>query len=165
MNPKADVVIFNVDVKRKGEYQLIVKREGKASMKDLTKYGTFCISAKREMIHFNNIYFHLQFGGGTKYSCGEDTLFLQDCYKNKLDIYITKSLIATLEHNESMWFRGYTDKYFYDKGVLYYKINKRLAVLFALYHCIKHKNLYESYGFKKAFYRMKKGIMECKYRA
>lgn len=161
-NPKADVVIFNMNVSRDGKKKVLVSKEGKVSRKGVTKYGTFCISARREKLHFYNITFHLQFGGGTKYSCGEDTLFLQDCCKEKLQIYTTKQFIGNVDHGESTWFNGYTDKYFYDKGVLYYCINKRLAVLFALYHCLKHKATYHEYGWKQAFTQMRKGILYCR---
>lgn len=162
-NPKADVVIFNMNVSRNGLLKPIVSKEGRASGKELTKYGTYCISAKREKLHFNNITFHLQFGGGTVYTCGEDTLFLQNCYAEKLQIYTTKNYIANVDHGESTWFKGYTDKFFYDKGVLYYCINRKWAVFFSLYHCFKHRKMYETYGWKNGFAQMKKGVMYCKH--
>lgn len=161
-NSKADVVIFNLDVRRKGSYKPVVVKEGRALKKDLTKYGTFCISARREKLHFNNITFNIQFGGGTVYSCGEDSLFLQDCCKNKLRVYTTKNYIGTLKHGESTWFRGYTDKFFYDKGVLFYLINKNFAELFAIYHCFKRRKLYKEYGWIKAFCQMRNGVWKYK---
>lgn len=161
-NPKADVVIFNMNVTRDNKKKILVSKEGRVSKKGVTKYGTYCISAKREKLHFHNITFHLQFGGGTKYSCGEDTLFLQDCCKNKLKIFTTKCFIGDVDHGESTWFKGYTDKYFYDKGVVYFCISNTLAVPCALYHCIKHRNTYREYGWRKAFSQIKKGIAYCK---
>lgn len=160
--PDADMVIFNIDRNRNGVITPIIKKEGKAATKDVTRYGTVCVSAKREKLHFHNITFHLQFGGGAKYSCGEDTLFLQECCRKKLKIYITKKTLGFVYKGDSSWFNGYTDKFFYDKGVLYYCINQRLAVPFALYHCIKHKTLYCDYGWIKAFLQMRKGILFCR---
>lgn len=160
-NPQADVVVFNLHKKRAdGSIQSVVTKEGQASKKDLTRFGTIFISAKREKLHFRNIFFHLQFGGGALYSCGEDTLFLQDCKKKGLHIYITKKTIGAFEQGESTWFNGYTDKFFYDKGIVYYLIDRNLASLFALYHCLKHRKLYREYGWKKAFVQMRKGILK-----
>lgn len=159
-HPQADVVIFNMMVRRNGDFSPIVLREGRASRKELTRYGTFCISAMREKLHFANITFHLQFGGGARYSCGEDSLFLQDCCNNKLKCFKTEEYIGNVDHGESTWFRGYTDKFFYDKGVLYLLINRHLATWFALYHCFKHRELYGEYGWRRAFSQMMKGIYD-----
>ena len=161
-NPKADVVIFNMHRTRDGKTKLVVTKEGKASKKSITGYGTYCVSARREKLHFHNITFHLQFGGGAKYSCGEDTLFLQDCSKKKLQIYTTKQFIGDVDHGTSTWFNGYTDKFFYDKGALYYSIDHNLAELYSLYHCIKYRDTYKDYGWKNAFFQMRKGILCCR---
>ena len=161
--PQADIVVFNIDRNCAGQMVPIVKREGKATRKDLAKYGAVCVSGRREKLHFHNITFHLQFGGGAKYSCGEDTLFLQDCCTQKLKIYITKQTLGYVNIGDSSWFRGYTDKYFFDKGVVYFCINNHLAELVALYHCVKHRNRYKDYGWKNAFLQTRKGILHCKH--
>ena len=162
-NPLADVVIFNLNKKYEdGHMKPVVVREGSASSRDITKYGTIFISARRERLHFNNISFHLQFGGGTKYSCGEDTLFLQECYKKGLRIYTAVQTIGSFELGESTWFKGYTDKFFFDKGVVYYCINRKLAIFLSFYHCFKHRKKYKEYDWKKGFLQMRKGVLQCK---
>lgn len=157
-NPQADVVVFNMNVQRDGITKPIVLREGRANRKALAKYGTFCISARREKLHFKNIMFHLLFGGGTQYSCGEDTLFLQDCCKHRLKCYQTIRYIGSVEHGQSTWFKGYTDKYFFDKGVLYYAVDKRICKMLSLYHCAKHRKMYAEYGWVKGWKKMCEGI-------
>lgn len=160
-NPKADVAIFNLNRKGKnGEISAMVSKDCIASQKDITKYGTVFVSGRREKLHFHNIMFHLQFGGGTKYSCGEDTLFLQECYLKGLHIYTTVKTIGIVKIGDSSWFKGYTDKFFFDKGVLYYLINSNMAVFYALYHCFKHRQLYHDYGWGKAFIKMRQGILK-----
>ena len=80
-HPDADVVIFNLKMKRgENSYFDRVTKEGRVSRVSATKYGTYCISARRERLRFANVCFHLDFGGGTKYSSGEDSVFLQDCF-------------------------------------------------------------------------------------
>lgn len=158
-HPKADVVIFNMRVKRGGsEFETLVHKEKRVNKKSAAKYGTFCISARTEKLRFANIFFHLSFGGGTKYSCGEDTIFLQECLSKGLRVYTCKNLIGTVDHGESTWFKGFTDKYFFDKGVLFYKISPFWSKQIALYHCFKHRGMYKEYGWFNAYKQAIKGI-------
>lgn len=62
--------------------------------------------------------FNLLFGGGAKYSCGEDSIFLAGVLKAGLKVWTIPGYIGTVTHGDSTWFNGYTDKYLYDKGVL-----------------------------------------------
>lgn len=158
-HPDADVVIFNFKMKRgEGEFFERVKKEGRVGRRGAVKYGTYCISARRERLRMANIFFHLDFGGGATYQSGEDTLFLQDCLKKKLRVYATKELIGVLDHGASTWFRGYDDKYFFDKGVLFATAFPRACRLYALVHCVKKRKKYGDYGWKKGYRQMCLGI-------
>lgn len=162
-HPKADVVIFNFKMRRgEGAYYDRVKKAGRLSRRTATRYGTYCITARTEKLRMANIFFHLQFGGGAKYSSGEDSIFLQDCIKKGLRVYATKELIGKLDHGVSTWFKGYTEKYFYDKGVLFAMIAGRSAYLTALYHCVKHKKKYQEFGVNQAIAKMYEGIRYAK---
>lgn len=160
-HPDADVVVFNLQMQRRnGERCERVTREGRLSRKSALKYGTACISAKREKLRYLNIYFHLDFGGGTKYSSGEDSIFLQDCIKKKLNVYASKSMIGSLNQGVSTWFKGYNDKFFFDKGVLFSTIFPNFCIPFAFAHCLKHRLVYSEYGWLNAYKMMKKGVKE-----
>lgn len=162
-HPEADMVLFNFLIRRKNEeFRHRVTKTQRVRKKSATKYGTYCISARREKLRFANICFHLDFGGGTKYSCGEDTIFLQECIEKGLKIYSTTTLIGVVDHGESTWFNSYNDKLFYDKGILFYFISKRFCRFYALYHCLKHRKKYSEYGWKKAYGHMLKGISYAK---
>jgi glycosyltransferase involved in cell wall biosynthesis len=158
-HPDADVVIFNLKMKR-GENSFFerVTKEGRVSRLSAIKYGTYCISARRDKLRFANVYFHMDFGGGTKYCSGEDSVFLQDCYRKRLKVYATKALIGVLDHGESTWFKGYNEKYFFDKGVLFATLFPAECYGYALIHCIKKRNKYKTYGWKKGYWQMLKGI-------
>lgn len=159
-HPDADVVIFNFKMKR-GEtvfFDRVVK-EGKINRRSATKYGTYCISARKSKIRFANVFFHQEFGGGTTYSNGEDSIFLQDCFRKKLKVYTCKSHIGILDHGVSTWFKGYTDKYFFDKGVLFSVLFPVLCYMCALFHCYKYRKKYNEYGWYTAFRQMVKGIV------
>jgi hypothetical protein len=157
-NPKADVIVFNMKQRREGEIlQDSVFKNGFIGRKKASPYGTFLIGFRSARIKAQNVMFHRMFGGGTEYSCGEDTIFLQDCIKKGLKVYRTTALIGTVIHSESTWFKGYSDKYFYDKGVIYNYLFPFLAKPLCFYHVIKHRKMYKGYGVKKAIHQMWKG--------
>ena len=161
-HPDADVVIFNFKVSRNGSNpKETISKTKKLKRKNLS-YGTYSISVRRSVVSWHNIKFHHQFGGGTPYSCGEDTKFLNDCFENNLTVYICSELLGKVDHKESIWFKGYTDKFFIDKGVLFYSLVGRFATLAVVYHCIKHRKEYAEYGWKAAAKLMVKGARQAK---
>lgn len=158
-NPKADVIIFNVKESRDGKpLSDYVTKNRFVGRKGVSSFATFTIGFRTQRIKEKNIVFHRMFGGGTEYSCGEDTIFLQDCIKKGLKIYTCTSTIGKVQHTESSWFHGYTEKYFMDKGVLYHYLYPRLSKMLAIYHVLKHRDVYSEVGVKKAVSLMWKGI-------
>lgn len=122
-NPEADVIIFNLYEKKPSRY--IIKEKFKVNFKNYMRFGAARIAFRTRRITKNGICFNQHFGGGTEHSAGEDVLFLTDCLKKKLNIIAVPVFIAYLtEDRESTWFEGYTDKFFKDKGVLFYYISK-----------------------------------------
>lgn len=161
-HPDADVVIFNFVVTRNGsEPRNIINKTQKLKSKKLS-FGTYAISVRRSAIEWHNIFFHRQFGGGTAHSCGEDSMFLNDCFDKGLTVYVCDKTLGKVNHKESTWFDGYTDKYFVDKGVLFYSLVGWKSLPIAVYHCIKHRKEYSEYGWVKAFFMMKAGIKTAK---
>lgn len=113
-NPKADVIIFNIDEnvprRHKNKKSFYTKKTG---------YGAVRIAVRRIKAQMHGISFNLHFGGGTHFSHGEDSLFLSYCVKEGLKILVVPESIAMLtEERGSTWFQGYNDKYFFDAGVL-----------------------------------------------
>lgn len=154
--PDADVLIFNLNEKTPRRHKNTCIN--KINSLNYAKYGAARIAFRTKSIHLNGIFFNTMFGGGCEYSCGEDTLFLKDCLKKGLNIFGVPAAIASIEDGNSTWFNGYTDKFFFDKGVLYYFLNKKLCCVHALYHCLKHRKKYNEYGWKNAFCKMQEGI-------
>ena len=153
--PEADMLIFNLEGGKKRFRHTKVTR---IHLGNYGKFGAARLAFRREALQFSGVMFHTMLGGGCKYSCGEDTLFLRDCLKKGLKIYGVPASIAGIQDETSSWFRGYTDKYFFDKGVLYYLLNRRLCRLHAVVHCLRYRKKYMEYGWGKAALRMMKGI-------
>lgn len=79
------------------------------------KIGSWQISFRRSKI-YNKVRFCEKMGSGTGNGGGEENKFLVDCIKKGLKIIYVPDLIATVAQTQSMWFHGYTKKYWIDRG-------------------------------------------------
>ncbi len=157
----ADVLIFNIETT--GNDEIAQGRRQNRKVKrvrwyNYMNYGAVRIACRRERIFQNNIWFSDLFGGGAKYSCGEDTIFLSDCLKNKLKIYCVPITIATVDQSSSSWFNGYNEKYFIDKGALLRKTSPIMYRLFIRYYAFKMRT--KDLGYCKIIKLCKKGAKE-----
>ncbi|MBM7606286.1 glycosyltransferase involved in cell wall biosynthesis [Metabacillus crassostreae] len=142
-NPKADMILFNVPILKKNGQKIIkVKENKRVSFFNSLKYGTVNIAYRREKIIKRNIFFSLLFGGGARYGCGEDSIFITESLKKGMKIYSNKSIIAEIQEGESTWFTGYNEKFFFDKGALFAAISKKGAYLLAIQFIIRKRKLY-----------------------
>lgn len=163
-NPDADVITFNfkVDPSRATYYN---KEERPIRWYNYGRYPTFSVAARLEALRKANVSFSLLFGGGAKYSNGEDSLFLHDCLKKGLRLYASIQEIGEEIYRESTWFKGYNEKFFVDRGVLYHYLYGRMAKLFSLRFLYANKGeMCKEISLKEAYGMMKKGITEGKLR-
>ena len=160
--PFADVLIFNIDVceERRTYYNYDYER---VTWKKSGRYPTYAIAARMESLDAAGIEFSPYFGGGAKYGCGEDSLFLMDCLRADMNIFCVPVTLGREEERPSTWFRGYNEKYFEDKGVLYRCLYGRLAGAVALRFILKHrKTQCNEVPAGRAYKLMKKGIRKAK---
>lgn len=159
-NPKADLITFNfkVDERRRTYHN---DRERRIRWYNYGRYPTFAVAARLEALRKANVSFSLLFGGGAKYSNGEDSLFLRDCLKAGLAMYTSTEEIGEEVYRESTWFRGYDEKFFWDRGVLYHFLYGSMAKLFSLRFLYAHREeMCREISLKEAYQLMKKGIAE-----
>lgn len=157
-HPEADMILFNVKVSpaRRTYWNEKVKR---IRWYNYGRYPAYSISGKLDSLRRANVHFSLLFGGGAKYSNGEDSLFLRDCLKSGLKIYAVPVCIGEETERESTWFHGYTKKFFTDRGVLYYYLYGKLSRIFALRFLLKNKKeMCAEIPFKEAYALIKEGI-------
>lgn len=156
--PYADMLLFNIKVapSRRTYWNEQVKR---IRWYNYGRYAAYSISAKLDSLRRANVYFSLLFGGGAKYSNGEDSLFLRDCLRAGLKIYAVPVCLGEEVERESTWFHGYTEKFFMDRGVLYHYLYGKSAWILALRFLLKNKGeMCVEIPFKKAYMLMKEGI-------
>ncbi|MBO4882749.1 MAG: glycosyltransferase family 2 protein [Lachnospiraceae bacterium] len=140
-HPEADMLLFNVKV---CDERRTYWNEDFHAVKwyNCGRYPAYSIAARGSALKMSGVKFSLLFGGGAKYSNGEDSLFLNDCLKKGLKIFATPVCIGEEIPRPSTWFKGYTDKFFYDRGVLYHFLYGGTAKLWGIRWLLKMKPQY-----------------------
>lgn len=157
-HPEADILLFQFDVcaERKTYDTKVFKR---VYWYNSGRYPTFCMAIRVNRVKERNITFSLLFGGGALYSNGEDSLFLQECLKKGLKVYATPVLLGQEVARESTWFQGYTEKFFYDRGVLYKHLYNNIAYVISWRFLWKHRHkMCRTIPIKEAYKYMNQGI-------
>lgn len=117
--PDADVIFFAMDYTKDG--QIIDRRRHKTKRLhtwNSLRYGAARMAIRREAVEKKRLAFSTLFGGGCRYSSGEDTLFILDAIRSGLRVYSHSYVIGSCAKDSSSWFSGYHEKYFYDRGAL-----------------------------------------------
>lgn len=151
--PNADFIVFNVRVHYPDKTVERVSKPGRVRFFNSLKYGTVTFSFYRNAIIRKNIFFSLLFGGGAKFSSGEDTLFIWTCLKRGLKVYAEETVIADVYNYESSWFEGYNDKFYKDKGALFKALEPRWHLLLNLQLAIRKR---KEYGAEKSLFEILK---------
>lgn len=141
--PESDFIIVNYDVKctngRKGAISATKRK--RVHWWNSQRYGTCRFAIRRDKVIKKNIFFSLLYGA-SKYSHGEDSIFIMDCLKNQLKVYTSNINVGVLDCNNSSWFNSYNEKYFFDTGALMYAINPFFYKLFILVTFFRHRKVY-----------------------
>lgn len=161
-HPEADMLLFNVQA-MPGRETYHTDCFGRVRWYNCGRYPTYSFAVRTERIHQKNITFSLLFGGGARYSNGEDSLFIRDCLKAGLKVYKVPVNIGHERVRESTWFTGYNTKFFTDRGVLYRYLYGPLAKPMALRFLLAHKAVMcQEIPWKNAYQIMCRGIREVK---
>lgn len=159
-NPKADMLIFNIAVEESRRTYYNTERK-RVHFYNCGRYGAVSFAFRTARLKESGVTFSLLFGGGAKYSNGEDSLFIKDFMKKGYRVYTAPVLIGREEAGESTWFEGYQDKFFFDRGVLYAFLYGSLAYPMAVRFLLAHKNrMCREKTVKEALSLMKRGIRQ-----
>lgn len=161
-NPQADMIIFNIAVEEERRTYHITDRK-RVRWYNCGRYGAVSFAIRRESLLRSGITYSLLFGGGAKYSNGEDSLFLTQFINKGYRVYTAPVTIGREEAGESTWFHGYNEKFFHDRGVLYHYLYGKLAWPLALRFLYAHKGtLCAEVSMQQAKQWMQEGIREGK---
>jgi len=159
-HPQADLLFFNVRA-MPGRETYHNEEFGRVRWYNCGRYPTYSLAVRTRRVHQKNITFSLLFGGGARYSNGEDSLFIRDCLKAGLKAYKAPVTIGHERVRKSSWFTGYHEKFFYDRGVLYHYLYGHLASPMALRFLLAYRGrACRDISWRKAFGIMRRGIRE-----
>lgn len=157
-NPLADMIVFNIEVEKERKTYHITDRK-RVHWYNCGRYGAVSFAVRTESLLTSGVMFSLLFGGGARYSNGEDSLFLKEFMKKGYRVYTAPVTIGREIARASTWFEGYNRKFFYDRGVLYQYLYGPLAVAMALRFLLAHREkLCADTGVRQAFVWMRDGI-------
>ena len=155
-NPKADVILFNFESLNPDRPEVITKKTHRLHWYNCLKYGACRIAIRREAFLRKNLSFSLLFGGGARHSAGEDNLFITNCIQAGLRVIAHTAVLGTVRQEESSWFRGYDEKYYYDRGALFAAMYGRWAFLLLFLMEVKSLGRKAKLNFAKRF------LLECR---
>lgn len=158
--PDADMILFNVTVEEDRRTYCITERK-RVRWYNCGRYGAVSFAVRRESLLSSGVTFSLLFGGGAKYSAGEDSLFLKEFMGKGYSVYTAPVTIARETGGDSTWFQGYNEKFFRDRGVLYRYLYGRLHNVMALRFLLAHKGtLCREAPLRQAYKWMREGQPE-----
>lgn len=158
-NPDADAILFNMRV---GQTRRTYwnNDEGRVRFYNYGRYPAYSISIRRDALEKSKVLFPLEFGGGSKYINGEDSIFLHDLLASKIKIYRSTECLGEETERESTWFKGYNEKFFISRGALYVRLYGHFDLIMAYVFLLRHKYMTDEMGFSKAIKLMKQGMKE-----
>lgn len=163
INPDADVILFNLTSLNPERPEYIIKNKERVRWYRSLRYGAFRIAYRNSSLEKANIAFSRQFGGGAEYSSGEDSIFIYDCLKKKLKVIAVPVSLGTVNQEKSTWFKGYTNKYFLDKGVFFYSLSPLFGRILGLQYVIRKRHEFRNeISARGAFKLINKGISDYK---
>lgn len=155
-HPNADVFIFHLDTTDEVRKQVKYKKTAKYPKYKGLPWGAFRIAFRLEALRKANVWFTTLFGGGCIFPSGEDSLFLTDMRKKGLKFYVSKETIGMVSFENSTWFTGADEKYYYGKGAYYECVHKKSFWIWALYFALRTKKA-SKLNLKEKLKWMKKG--------
>ena len=157
-HPEADILLFNVEA-QEGRKTYWNEDYARVTWQNYGRYPAYAICARRKKLEASGVRYSLLFGGGAPYMNGEDSLFLHDCLEAGLNTYRTTVALGHERAGESTWFKGYSEKFFFDRGVLYHFLYGKMAIALGFRFLFKNrKSMCAEMGLFKCFKILVKGV-------
>lgn len=145
-----DFFVFKTIIYQDGKEIIKVKEEKDLSIYNSLRYGSVHFAFKREVQRRENIWLSTYFGAGTANGSGEDSIFISDWIRSGKKVRTSKELIAKVYNDGSTWFKGYDEKFFYDKGKLSKALFPKAYRLYIEQFLRRHKEMTKDINIKTA---------------
>lgn len=155
-HPDADVFIFNIVSTNGKRKQRQNKTTKKLSTFSRLPYGGPRLAIRKSSWEKSNIWFTTLFGGGAKYTNGEDSLFLLDLRKKGFNIYVSNKCIGEIDMEVSSWCNGANEEFYFNKGALCSAAYSPLLVYLKMYYFALRVN--SELSFKKRLKYFSEGV-------
>lgn len=139
-HPDAAAIAFNYnDPNRRSKKAKIIETECIAPKNK--SFSSVSLAFRRSEIQRKGIWFNVNLGAGSGFiSAGEETVWEDDLRRSGLNLYQCPDYITEVQQQNSTWFTGYNEKYFYDLGaVLSLRYNSFVKYLYQFYYPIRLK--------------------------
>lgn len=139
-HPDADVIIFHLDTDVKERELVRYKETRKVRKFDRKPWGAVRVAFRLSSVRRANVWFTTLFGGGAKYPCGEDSIWIEDTFRKGLVYYVSNQTIGLVSCKESSWFTGYDEKRYFAAGALYGSLYKKTVNIWKYYFALRTLN-------------------------
>lgn len=140
--PQADAIIFNVISDNQDRQEVFIKKCKRMTRFSRNPYGAVRIAFKLSQIRRKNVWFSTLFGGGSLYSCGEDSLFIKELIKCGMKVYLSDKVIGHAKQETSTWFKGMNEDYFFSKGAYIQASSIGLfRYMYVLYYALRTRRM------------------------
>ncbi|MDD3416500.1 MAG: glycosyltransferase family A protein [Lachnospiraceae bacterium] len=144
-NPNADIIVFGIkSIESKQLVGLKTIKTERINYHKIMKACSVQLGLKVNSIKNHNLRYNEQVGPGGRYNMGDENIFLTGCCKKGLIFYSCPSVIADLHTEDSSWFKGYTEKYLFDRGAILGGMSRYLSYLFIIRFALKNYKQYSS---------------------
>lgn len=140
-HPDADVIIFHLDTDVKERELVRYKETRKVRKFDRKPWGAVRVAFKLSSVRRANVWFSTLFGGGAKYPCGEDSIWIEETFHKGLVYYVSNQTIGFVSCMQSSWFTGYDEKRFFASGALYSAIHPHTVWIWIIYFACRTSRL------------------------
>lgn len=139
--PLADIIIFHLQSNSKERVLKKYKKTRCRKKFETRPWGAVRIAFRLNSIKKANLWFTSLFGGGCVFPSGEDSMWIDAAFKSNLRVYVSDKTIGNINMNESSWFTGFNNKYYYAKGAFYQASYPHMYKIWMLYFAIRTRKM------------------------
>ncbi len=136
-HPDADVFIFHLDTDDAKRKQVRYAKTRKHGRFERMPWGGVRIAVRISSVKKANVWFTTLFGGGCIFPSGEDSMWLLEAKRKGLKFYVSENTIGTVSFEESTWFTGADEKFYFGKGAFYAAVHPKIISLWMLYFALR----------------------------